>query len=1146
MQYSITTSTTDSISDGHRSFQQGLNSGKLLLLIAVFALFNSGYALSAKTAKPHNHPLIPASGNQITRAPKASRTTFLKAFGKLGIRFEPNRGQASRRVRFLSREPGYALYLTSTGAVLVLKGSKAPSLGQPSWAGLLAGSLFPGVSALIPSQAFSGTARIHASNRPATTPNLAESLSSAIVRLKLVNADPHATVAGIGKLPGKSNYLIGKDRQRWLTGVPSYAQVQYRDIYPGVELVYHSAPARPAQLEEDFVVEPGADPGSIKLNIQGADRVALNRHGDLLISVAGHELRFCKPLVYQEDAETGSVAPAAHVGKHVIIGRYQLGTDGNVSFKVAAYDKGKALIIDPVLSYSTYLGGTSTDAGFRVAVDPAGYTYVAGITSSTDFPLTAGTVDQTLGPTSCTTQVSSIYIPCVDAFVTKLSPDGKTLVYSTFLGGSRADGPMDMVVDRSGNVFLTGFTSSSDFPITSGTVQTTHQGESDAFVSELNSTGTALIYSTYIGGSKDDVATSIAPMPDFSGNVFITGFTFSSDFPATTGSAQPAEAGGSCTVNHTYFTQTFTCPDAFVAELNSTGTALMYATYLGGSSYDVATSITVDNNDESAYVTGATTSTDFPTTTGAYQSTNSGGSCGPSTATHPCVRAFVTKVNPTGTAFSFSTYFGGNGDTLGTAISVGSSNIAYVAGITNSTDLQTTGQSYAVGTCGTTTNSFDCPDAFVANFDSTGSFLIYMTYLGGTSYDLATDISIDGVGHAYVVGGTSSIDFPVTASAVQSSFGGGSCSTKINGTTFDFYCPNAFLTVLNGTGSPVFSSYLGGAGGDIAFGVAQASGNAYLAGTTISADFPVANAEQSGLAGGSDAFVAEISGVLTSAAAITLSPDSLNCGNYAVANPNPCPPITLSNSGGGTVNISDITILGNPSEFTQSNNCDGSIATGAICTINVTFTPRAAGLRTATLNVSDDAVNSPQTAVLQGQGQDFSLSAQSNTATVSPGGTATYDLALRPLAGFSDTIVLACSGAPAHSTCAMQPASITLDGTNQATAKLTVTTTGNAMTPPDGPGNFTPPSGDLPLAGWLALFSLLGLLTLAKFTRQANRARRLAQFATLALLVTLAAACGGGSTPPSNIITPTGTYTLTVKGTDGNLTHSVTVTLQVQ
>lgn len=1118
---------------------------RVLAAGVLFVFVVVGSLISINTADANSLKASSRTTNKQTV--KSTGHALLQKYGKLPIRFEANEGQAPPAAKFVSRGQGYTLLLTRSGITLAFEAGKKRSAPKSiALEGLLNDNMTAVAPLLAPYFLFSelvasGDAP-HLASTTASNARRVEAQHLTVMRLELLDANPRARATGLNELPGRSNYLIGNNPSKWLTRVPNYASVRFQDVYSGIDLVYHGNPAKTGQLEYDFIVAPGGDPSLIKLNLQGAKHLRLDSHGNLVISVAGGEVLLQKPLVYQQvrNSSKKDITPQ----KHFLPGRYQITANGLISFKVALYDTRKPLVIDPVLSYSTYLGGTNFDAGTRIAVDSSGDAYVAGVTSSSDFPNTAGIIGQAVGTQTCSWGGKTI--PCPDAFVTKLSSDGQTILYSTFIGGSRADGATGIDVDSNGNVFLTGFTSSSDFPTTSGAFQTAHKGQSDVFVSKLNSAGSAFLYSTLLGGSKDDVPLGIAT--DTTGNAFVAGVTFSTDFPVTQGSLQPTLTAGNCSQTSGYQSP---CPDAFVTELNNSGTAIAYSTYLGGSSFDAAANIALDSAG-SAYVTGITASGDFPTTSGSYQSTTSGGTCGPSKSTHPCTQGFVAKLNPSGSTLDYSTYFGeSDGDTMGTAIAVDGSGNAYVAGITNSGSLQTTGQSFTVGTCGSTTNAFNCPDAFVAKFNSAGSALSYMTYLGGASYDLATDIRLGPSDDAYVVGGTTSLDFPVTNSAAQVNFGGGSCTTDINSTSYTVNCPNAFLTVLGATGSNLYSTFLGGAGGGAAFGVAvDTSGNAYLAGTTVSSDFPVANAEQPQLAGDSEAFVAKISGISASTAAVALSPGTLTFGDVNVGDSSTPQTATLSNSGNSALSISSIGVTGtNSSDFSQTNTCGTSLAAGSSCTISIVFNPGASGWRNGTLTVTDGAGNSPQTASLTGRGQDFTLTANTSSQTVTAGAAASYDLQLSPQGGFNQAVDLSCSGGPAHSTCTVDPFAVTLDGSNSASAKVTVSTTSASMFGPTGPGHLEPPSGSLPLAAWLGLLSLMGLIVLARFTPEGSRCKRLAPFATLALLVTLWVACGGGSSTapaPTSSGTPAGTSTLTVTGTAGSLSHSVQVTLTVQ
>jgi beta-propeller repeat-containing protein len=515
-----------------------------------------------------------------------------------------------------------------------------------------------------------------------------------------------------------------------------YAKVRYREVYPGVDLVYYG---NQRQLEHDFIIAPHADPSSITLNLAGAEKLFLDTQGHLVLRVKEGEAQFEKPRIYQDVGGVRREIP----GSYLLKGAHQVG------FQVATYDTSRPLVIDPVLFYSTFLGGGGDDFGHGIAVDSAGNAYVTGPTTSANFPTTSGVAQSALRGGS-------------DVFVTKLNPTGSGLVYSTYIGGTSNDGGGAIAVDSSGSAYVTGNTSSSDFPTTPGAFQTTFAGPAgagDAFVTKLNPTGSALLYSTFLGGNGDDVGIGIAI--DAIGNAYVAGGTSSTNFPTTPGAFQTTCRAQRCTP----FTGTGA---GFVTKLNPTGTAVVYSTYLSGSNGDTnfARGIAVDLSDN-AYVTGETNSSDFPTTPGAFQSVSPkpGGICAPSSA-------YVTKINTLGTGLVYSTYLG------------------------------------AVG-----------------NFPSCSGF-----------NDNGFGIAIDSMGNAYVSGNTVLTNFPTTAGAFQTTYGPGSNNVG----------NNAFVTKLNplGTGL-VYSTYLGGSGSDQGFGIAvDSSFNAYVTGSTTSTNFPTANPVQ--------------------------------------------------------------------------------------------------------------------------------------------------------------------------------------------------------------------------------------------------------------------------------------------------------------
>jgi hypothetical protein len=828
----------------------------------------------------------------------AAQEKIVENYGKLPLTFEANQGQTDPKVKFLSRGGGYTLFLTGDEAVFSLR--KPEAKAAPS-----------------PKSPLATRAAVPATNT--------------VLRMKLLHANPSANIIGADELPGKSNYFTGNDPKKWRSNVATYATVKYQGVYPGVDLVYYG---NQRQLEYDFVVAPGADPRRIQFDVRGARHISRDERGGLLLQTAAGEIRWRKPFVYQEKDGV----------KQELNGRYVVRQGRRVGFEVADYDSKRPLIIDPALMYSTYLGGSLIDNGSAIAVDSSGNAYVTGQTFSTDFPATPGAFQ-----TKCAGGCSQS-----NAFVAKLNPTGSALVYSTYLGGSGGvnggDYGYSIAVDVSGNSYVSGFTYSSDFPITPGAFQTTCNGGTncgvygDAFVTKLNAIGSALAYSTYIGGSGAEEGFGISL--DASGDAYLTGLTQSSDFPTTPGAFQ-TKCGCTSGVD-----------DAFVTELNPSGSALVYSTYLGGSNQDVGWGIAVDTSDN-AYVIGSTCSTDFPTTPGAFQTSYQGGGC-------MLGDAFVTKLNPSGSALVYSTYLGGSNTEWGIGLAVDASGDAYVTGTTFSTDFPTTPGAFQT-VCNQGSGCGTYGDAFVTELNPSGSALVYSTYLGGSFYEQSNGLAIDAAGDVYVTGSTCSADFPTTPGAFQTR-GGGDC------TSGDGY--DAFVTQLNPPGSALaYSTFLGGSSYDTGRGVAtDASRNLYVVGTTSSTDFPnTPGAFQTKCGGGcsgngSDAFVTKF------VPGPQLWPVSLNFGDQTVGIASPVQKITLTNSDPSILNIASIGTTGpNKADFTQANNCGSSLAVGANCTISVTFTPKATGTRTAAISVSDDAPNSPQTVQLAGIGVESSV-----------------------------------------------------------------------------------------------------------------------------------------------------------------------------
>jgi len=732
-----------------------------IALIALFALIRPATQNKKDFAANNNKSL--GTDDRGTKAKGEKLNRWQKQYGTLPLSFEPNIGQTDALVKFVSRGRGYTLFLTPTEAVLALRRMEATG-ARKSIVG-------PGASAKVAD---------------------AQNASSAVLRMKLIGANPGALVSGREKLPGKSNYFIGNDPKKWRSNVPTYASVSYQDVYPGVDLIHYG---NQQQLEHDFIVRPGADPKAITLGFPSADKLTLDPKGNLLIDIGGEAVALEAPVIYQETA----------AGKKNIEGHYIFKGSQQIGFEVAAYDSSNALIIDPVLVYSTYLGGsTGNDQGNGIAVDSTGSAYIVGATASTNFPTTATAFQKTFnGGTT-------------DVFVTKLNPTGSALVYSTYLGGTVGDAGMSIAVDNSGNAYITGQAGSNNFPTTAGVVQAAFGGgTSDAFVTKLNSTGSALTYSTYLGGSGLDVGMDIAI--DSSGNAYVTGQTQSPNFSASATAFQKTLSGAS---------------DIFVSKLNSTGTALTYSTYLGGSANEISYAISVDSSGN-AYIAGDSSSLNYPVSAGAVQATFGGG----------VSNAVVTKLNSTGSALIYSTYLGGSGTDVAHGLAVDSSGNAYVCGSTTSSNFPLTAGALQASFAGGTTNG----DGFVTKLNAAGTALVYSTYLGGTGDDSCNALAINSAGNAFVTGFTKSSNFPTAGSPAQGSFGGNT---------------DVFLSELNANGtSLLYSTYLGGSGDDEGTGIAMDSaGNPYITGFTNSSNFPTAgNRFQSSLAGGYDGFVAKFS-----------------------------------------------------------------------------------------------------------------------------------------------------------------------------------------------------------------------------------------------------------------------------------------------
>uniref|UniRef100_Q02BK6 Beta-propeller repeat protein n=1 Tax=Solibacter usitatus (strain Ellin6076) TaxID=234267 RepID=Q02BK6_SOLUE len=558
------------------------------------------------------------------------------------------------------------------------------------------------------------------------------------LRIRLEGASPGHALKGKGRLSGRANFLTGSP-SGWAVDIPLYESLVYRQVYPGIDLVYGGEGRK---LKSEVVVAPGADPGLVRMRYLGGGAPWVDSDGSLVVRVGDRELREEPPVVYQE--RDGAREP--------VVGRFVLLGNNVVGFGLGKYDRTRTLVIDPVLSYSTLLGGSGTDTASAVAVDASGAAYIAGYTDSTNLPAVNSAQSFNAGGN--------------EVMVAKFSPGGNSLVYCTYLGGSADDRAYGIAVDGQGNAYIAGSTTSRNFPVR-GALQATLTGYRNAFVAKLNPAGNGLVYSTYLGGNASDSANGIAV--DSSGAAYVTGDTTSYSFPAS--GYQRGIHGGQ---------------DAFVAKLSADGSHLVYSTYLGGSGDDRGTAIALDGSG-SAYITGSTFSIDFPVLFAAQQHGGGGQD------------AFVTRLSADGSFLWFSTYLGGSGGTvvspeIGEAIAVDVQGNAYVAGVTSSADFPRLNALQ--------TSLRGLSDAFVSKLTAAGA-LSYSTYLGGSGAETATGVAVDSSGNAYVSGYTYSTDLPVV-SPVQA----------MNAGEYDAFVAElnsagnalSYLSYLGGNGSDAASS----------------------------------------------------------------------------------------------------------------------------------------------------------------------------------------------------------------------------------------------------------------------------------------------------------------------------------------------------
>jgi len=706
-----------------------------------------------------------ASGSGFGNEPtEAERQLVVSKLSSMPLSFTENQGQFGDKTKFRCNTPGATFYFAA---------SEVAYLFSRETDGLIEEPLGPWASA---------SDMPDSPDRLFTSRHKRESL---LVHAKFVGANPNAKVIGEEMTSHRTNYFLGNDPSKWHTNVPNYSVVRYRNIYPGIDLKYHGDGH---SLKYDFIVKPGADPSQIEIEYGGVNSLSVNAQGDLVVSTQFGDVIERAPYAYQEMGGN----------RREISCRYVILDRNRFSFLLGeSYDRERSLFIDPELSYSTYLGGKGEDYGEGIVVDGAGCAYMTGGTLSTNFP-TTNPYDGSLDDER-------------DAFITKISASGDSLMYSTYLGGSSADAGCDIALDGSSNVYVMGVTYSTDFP-TASAYDESFNGYEDIFITKLSATGDSLMYSTYLGGSSDDRGRRGIAV-DNNGCAYVTGYTFSSDFP--TANAYDGSYNG--------------YEDVFATKFSAAGDSLIYSTYLGGNDHEWGYDIAVDEEGY-AYLTGWTQSKDFPTTSNVYDTTHNG---------EPDV--FAIKLSTSGDSIAFSTYLGGSAEDQGWGIAVDGEGCAYVTGYTYSTDFPT-----ANPYDGSWNGGFD---VFLTKLSAAGDSLIYSTYLGGSNSDYGLAIAVDSSGNAYVTGCLESSDFP-TANAYDGSYNGDE---------------DVFVTKLCADGnSLVYSTYLGGSSDDRGYGIAvNDEGCAYVTGFTASpTDFPTANPYQSDFGGGGyDAIVVKFGGV---------------------------------------------------------------------------------------------------------------------------------------------------------------------------------------------------------------------------------------------------------------------------------------------
>jgi uncharacterized repeat protein (TIGR01451 family) len=1071
------------------------------------------------------------SAERRSAAPRTLSSTALP----LPLFFEPNQGQTAPQVKFLARGAGYGLFLTADEAVLELQHS-----------------------AFSTQHSVPGSQLSAVSSQPA---------SSSVIRMRLEGAHSSARVSGASPLPGKSNYFIGNDPSKWHHDIPQFGRVEYESVYPGVDLVYYGDQG---QLEYDFRVAPAADPNQIALSFKGAS--AHIDSGDLILSTDNGDVRFHAPHVYQP------AAPQSGNAETVVAGGFRQLADNRIGFTIGDYDHTRELVIDPTLSYSTYLGGSGTEALVKVAVDGNGEIYVAGSTDSPDFPVTTG-------PTS-PPGAQNIFISKINTSLTGTAQ----LVYSIYLGGSQKDFLAGIAVDSNFGIYVAGWTTSSDFP-TANAFQSPRAG-THGFLSKLTISGTAyaLTYSTYLAGNGIDTVTGLAIDNGNRGTAYVTGWTTSSDDQSN---GFPANPDGFQLVSHSPGNKQF-----FASKLNTSAsgpTSMVYSTYFGGGNpvgaEAIGGGIAVDLSGASPnmYITGATNMLPVTGASGEikFQLVNAEQSCLDEAGQTACtlsnptaLDAFVAKINPNTpglTAPVYSTYVGGSGDDVGTGIAVDSSANAYITGSTFSTDFIPTpiiGLAFqpclnnTLYTAGNTppcaTSSAPAQDAFIAKIDNqvtAGAVypLNYATYIGGSGDDSGQGIQVDPVQGAHVVGSTSSPDLPITQDALQ--------NYGLNGDAF----VALILTTETGRGIGDYLTYLGGNQLDQGTGIAldNVFGATYVAGTTLSPNFPVsATPYQLNLNNNSqDAFVSKIGATSTLTLAASTSPAS-PAPNPVSAGTQVAFTYDITNTGTDTASQVVFTAVVPTGALVTSSatakviggtgSCGTlqqatiscffpTLAVNAVAKVEVDVTPNI-NANLSQISVSATATANNSGVVVGPRSQtvpivDFGISASTPPA-INAGDTATIQVTFAPNTQYSATITPTQTTSPSMVTATtptFNPTTVALSGSASATTTLSIATVARPVT-----------TGSLLRRGsFYAAWLPIGGLSLVGLGITAGRKRRRwlagAVLGLIAGVILLQPGCGSSSSSTTTTGgTQAATYTITITGSAAaGASHNTQVQLVV-